>query len=158
MFVVFLCSGFSSPLSPLLGFIMFSIICISLWCYADELKTLLRTAVIQDGSYAVCLSLWVGGFICGVCFVIIYSSYLLFVPREGCALWLWHFLGTFTYIFGPVYCLVVVFDGSRLVLWPTHWRINSWLPLLFVVLVTYRMWLQSPVTNYFFLLSCLILH
>ena len=147
MFVVFLCSGFRSPLSPLLGFITFSIICISLWCYKDELKTLMRTAVNQDGSYvAVVLSLWVGGFICGVCFVIIYSSYLIFVPREGCALWLWHFLGTFTYMFGPVYCLVVVFDGSRLALWPTHWRINSWLPLLFVVFghVSY----VAPVSSY----------
>ena len=37
-----------------------------------------------------------------VCFVIICSSsFLILVPREECASWLWHFRGTFTYIFKP---------------------------------------------------------
>ena len=37
LFVVFLCSGFRSPLSPLLCFITeFLIICVSLWCFTDE--------------------------------------------------------------------------------------------------------------------------
>ena len=36
---------------------------------------------------------------CGICFVIVCSlSLILLVPREGCASWLSHFLGIFTYI------------------------------------------------------------
>ena len=39
-------------------------------------------------------------FLRGVCFVLICSSaLLLLVPQKGCASWLWHFLGTFTYIY-----------------------------------------------------------
>ena len=52
-----------------------------------------------DSSSVVGLSLHVGGFTCGVCFVIFCSSLLLLVPRKGCASWLWLFLGIFTYIF-----------------------------------------------------------
>ena len=45
------------------------------------------------------LSSCVCGFIYDVCVVLICSSSLLrLVPREGCASFLWHFLGTFTYI------------------------------------------------------------
>ena len=50
----------------------------------------------QCGSSVAVLSLCVGGFIFGVCFVIICSSsLLLLVPREGCG----HFLSFSTYIF-----------------------------------------------------------
>ena len=51
-------------------------------------------------------------------FVHICSSYiLLLVPREGCASWLWHFLGIFTYIFVNVFgalpeSSVVAFDAN----------------------------------------------
>ena len=37
LFVTFLCSGFKSPLCPLLYFIT-AIICISLWCFTDEME------------------------------------------------------------------------------------------------------------------------
>ena len=41
LFVVFLCSGFRTPLSPLLCFItVFLNICILLWCFTDEVEDL----------------------------------------------------------------------------------------------------------------------
>ena len=52
--------------------------------------------LFQDGSSVVVLCMCVCGFICGVYFVIIFSSshphphpHILFVPQEGCASWLW---------------------------------------------------------------------
>ena len=41
LFVVFLCSGFGSPLSTFFCFIKwFVIICVSLWCFTDEVEDL----------------------------------------------------------------------------------------------------------------------
>ena len=51
-------------------------------------------------SWRVLLCLCVGCFICGVCFAKTCSwRVLLLMPREGCASWLWHSLGSFTYSF-----------------------------------------------------------
>ena len=51
------------------------------------------------GSTGTVPCLCVGGFICGVCFVIVcFSSLLRLMPLEGCASCLWHLLGFFTYI------------------------------------------------------------
>ena len=44
-------------------------------------------------------SLCVDGFICSVCFVIIFSSSFPLVPRESCATWSWRFVCPFTHIF-----------------------------------------------------------
>ena len=53
-----------------------------------------RTRVkIKLNVFFCSFSLWVDGFICGICCVIICSSSLLLVPWEGCTSWLWHFLG-----------------------------------------------------------------
>ena len=55
-----------------------------------------------QGGSSVASLIWlcVGGFIWGVCFVIIsYPSLLFLVHRENCAAWLWHFLGNVTYVF-----------------------------------------------------------
>ena len=43
-------------------------------------------------------------FVCGVCCVIVWSSSLLLVPREGRALWLCYFLGSFLHNFGSIAC------------------------------------------------------
>ena len=51
----------------------------------------------QGGSSVAVLSLCIGGFIYGVCVVLICSSsFLTLVPPEGCASWLWHFLDIFS--------------------------------------------------------------
>ena len=52
----------------------------------------------KDGSsVAVIVCFCVFGFICGVVLSLLVSHLSFFVPREGCASWLWHFLGIFTY-------------------------------------------------------------
>ena len=63
-------------------------------------EEIILSELFQGGSsVAVLLCLWVIAFICGVLFNHYFSlSLLLLVPLEGCASWLWHFLGIFTYI------------------------------------------------------------
>ena len=151
LIMVFLCSGFSSPLSPLLCFItVYLIICVSLCYFIDEVERtptwaehiiviwscirimrFRRNKIVisapppppprpnipaptptptphpqkfsfwpfQGGFSVAVLCLCVCSLIYGVCSVLVCSSSLLqWMPRQGCALWLQHFLGFFNYI------------------------------------------------------------
>ena len=95
------------------------IICLSLWCFGDEVEDLCGSKILllfgsaaefrarfraskcglnshSSRFYRPAADLvWpcVGGLICGFCFVIVCSSLLLVSVRgETCASWLWHFL------------------------------------------------------------------
>ena len=87
--------------------------CIRVWFLLREFLCCLR-----------CLC--VVGFIGGNYFVIICSSsLLLLVPHEGCALYFWHFLGTFTYgfIFDIFQCTTYFkAESSKPDLWVFVWH------------------------------------
>ena len=73
-----------------------------------------RSNAVPNEAYRLCL--YIGDFLCDVCFVIICSSYLLsLVPQEGCSSRLWHFLGIFT----PFVFIWLHTRGVRVLLLPS---------------------------------------
>ena len=77
---------------------MLFLLCLALWLLAVGL-------FFHAFPVASFFCLCVVGLLYDVCFVLVCSSsFLVLVPRESCASWLWYFLGISTYIFVPVRC------------------------------------------------------
>ena len=67
------------------------------------LERLCFVIVAFSGDFHSCFHIWRL-----FCHCFISTSLLLFVPRKGCALWLWHFLGSFTNVFLYDVCFSIV--------------------------------------------------
>ena len=88
--------------------------------------------VAFSGDFHSCFHIWRL-----FCHCFISTSLLLLMSRKGCALWLWHFLGTFTYMFSFVVvcssCLLLVPRGG---LWFMMEPFPGYLLLYLRVLIT----------------------